>query len=153
MSPVEESLEYWESIRGDRPVPQRVDFDPTDIPRVLTHVVFLDVLDGGADFRFRVIGDAVRSISHGNYTGQLVGSLPHISDDGPLMTGLRAAVTSREPVRSQVPYSGPFKEISLRDHLILPFTGQDDEVTHLLVTIDLVDSRRGSAGRPISHSL
>lgn len=142
MSPVEESLAYWKSIRGDRPVPQRVDFDPTDIPRLLTHVVFLDVIDGGADFRFRVIGDAVRSASRGNYTGQMVGSLPHITDDGPLMTGLRQAVARREPVHMPVPYVGPFKEVTLRNHLILPLTGEDDEVTHLLVTIDLVDTRR-----------
>ena len=141
MSPVEKSLEYWEAIRGDRPVPRRSDFDPSDIPRLLTHVVFLDVIDGGADFRFRVIGDAVRSISHANYTGQLVGSLPHINQDGPLLTSLRAAVSSREPVRSQVPYMGPVKEISLRDHMILPFSGEDGEVSHLLITIDLIDSR------------
>lgn len=141
MSLAEESLEYWMSIRGDRAAPQRIDFDPTDIPRPLTYVVFLDVLDGGADFRFRVIGDAVRSISRANYTGQLLGSLPHVSNDGPLMTSLRAAVTNREPVRSQVPYSGPLKEVTLRDHLILPLTGEDGEVSHLLVTVDLVDHR------------
>lgn len=142
MSLVEESLEYWESIRGDRSVPRRSDFDPTDIPRLLTHVVFLEVIDGGADFRFRVIGDAVRSVSFGNHTGQVMSSLSHISHDGPLMTGLRSAVTSRAPVRAPVPYEGPLKEVVLRDHLILPFTGADGEVSHLLLTIDLVDTRR-----------
>ncbi|WPZ33887.1 PAS domain-containing protein [Thalassobaculum sp. OXR-137] len=142
MSMVDESLEYWESIRGGRPVPRRSDFDPTDIPRLLTHVVFLQVIDGGADFRFRVIGDAVRSVSFGNHTGQLMSSLPHISQDGPLMTGLRDAVTSRAPVRTPVPYEGPLKEVVLRDHLILPLSGEDGEITHLLLTIDLIDTRR-----------
>ena len=142
MSMVEESLKYWESIRGDQPLPQRSDFDPTDIPRLLTHVVFLEVIDGGADFRFRVIGDAVRSVSFGNHTGQLMSSLPHINQDGPLMTGLRDAVTSRAPIRTPVPYEGPLKEVVMRDHLILPFTGEDGEVSHLLLTIDLIDSRR-----------
>lgn len=142
MSKIEQSLDYWQSIRGDRPTPQRIDFDPADIPGLLPNVVFLDVLNRGGDFRFRVIGDAVRSASRGNYTGQLVGSLPHITDDGPLMTALRKAVATRAPVHAPVPYAGPFKEVTLRDHLIMPLTGENGEVSHLLVTIDLVDSRR-----------
>ena len=142
MSLVEQSLEYWQSIRGDRPAPCRSDFDPADIPRLLTHVVFLEVVDGGADFRFRVVGDAVRAVSFGNHTGQLVSSLPHISRDGPLLNGLRDAVRTCAPVRTPVPYEGPLKQVVLRDHLILPLTGKDGEVSHLLLTIDLIDNRR-----------
>lgn len=142
VSLIDESIEYWETIRGERAVPRRRDFDPTDIPRLLPHVVFLDVIDAGDDFRFRVIGDAIRSVSFGNHTGQLMSSLPHINQDGPLMTGLRDAVTSLAPIRTPVPYEGPLKEVVMRDHLILPFTGEDGEVSHLLLTIDLIDSRR-----------
>lgn len=142
MSLIEQSLAYWQSIRGDRQAPQRIDFDPADIPRLLPNVVFLDVIDSGSNFRFRVIGDAVRSASHGNYTGQMVDSLPHITDDGPLMTALRKAVVTRQPVHASVPYTGPVKEVTLREHLVMPLTGENGEVTHLLVTIDLVISRR-----------
>ena len=142
VSLVDQSLEYWESIRGDRSAPMRDDFDPTEIPRLLSHVVFLEVVDKGADFRFRVIGDAVRSASFANHTGQLVGNLPHISPDGPLMTTLRDAVTSRGPVRTPIPYEGPRSEMALRDHLVLPLTDTDGQVSHLLLTVDLIDTRR-----------
>ena len=142
MSLVEQSLEYWQSIRGDRPAPSRLDFDPVDIPRLLTHVVFLEVVESGADFRFRVIGDAVRAVSFGNHTGQLVSSLAHISSDGPLMSSLREAVTSCAPVRTPIPYEGPLKQVVMRDHLILPLTGDNGEVSHLLLTIDIIDNRR-----------
>lgn len=149
VSLVDQSIEYWETVRRERAVPRRRDFDPTDTPRLLPHVVFLDVIDAGGDFRFRVIGDAIRSVSFANHTGKLMGSLPHISKDGPLMGTLRAAVTARRPVRTPIPYEGPRKEIALRDHLVLPFTGDDDEVSHLLLTIDLVDTRAHPvAGRP-----
>lgn len=141
VSLVEQSIEYWETVRGERAVPRRRDFDPTDIPRLLPHVVFLEVIDAGSDFRFRVIGDAIRSVSFANHTGKLMGSLPHISKDGPLMDTLRATVAARRPVRTPIPYEGPRKEIALRDHLVLPFTGDADEVSHLLLTIDLVDTR------------
>lgn len=151
MSLVDESLRYWDSIRGQRPAPRREDFDPTDIPRLLANVVLLDVVDGGSDFRFRVIGEAVRCASFGNHTGKLLGSLPHITQDGPLLGTLRSAVTSRVPVHSPVPYEGPRKEIVLRDHLVLPFVGDDDAVSHLLLVIDLIDKRaRPPARRAVS---
>ncbi len=147
MSLVEQSLAYWESIRGARSAPRRDDFDPTDIPRLLSHVVFLEVVEGGSDFRFRVIGDAVRSASFGNHTGRLVGSLPHIAPEGPLMSTLRTAVTTCSPVRSAVPYEGPRAEINLRDHVVLPLTDEAGAVSHLLLTVDLVDTRRYSDER------
>ncbi|MDF1790294.1 MAG: PAS domain-containing protein [Thalassobaculaceae bacterium] len=138
----DQGLAYWDSIRNGRPTPRREDFDPADIPRLLTHVVFLDVIDAGADFRFRVIGDAVRSASFANHTGQCVSDLPHVSPDGPLMQTLRSAVDRGVPVRSPIPYEGPRKEFSVRDHLVMPLADAGGAVSHLLLTVDLVDTRR-----------
>lgn len=144
VSLVDECIRYWNAIRGQRPAPRREDFDPADIPQFLANVVLLEVVDGGSDFRFRVVGEAVRRASFGNHTGSLLTTLPHIAQDGPLLEALRDAVSSRAPVRNPVPYEGPRKEIVLSDHLALPFVGEDGEVSHLLLVVDLIDRRAGS---------
>lgn len=142
LSIVEQSLEYWHRIRGDRSAPRRSDFDPVEIPHLLPYVVFIEVVDGGADFRFRVIGEKPRSAFFGNYTGQLISSLAHVSPDGQIMRNLRDAVRAAQPVRVPVDYVGPNKDIAKRDEILLPFTDDDGHVTHLLTIIDLVDVRR-----------
>ena len=48
---------YWRRACGDRRMPRRADVDPTGIPpRVLPYVLMTDVVDGGARFRFRLVG-------------------------------------------------------------------------------------------------
>lgn len=135
---IQASLSYWESLCGDRKTPLRSDFDPIDIPQVLADVVFVDVVDGGADFRFRVIGENARSALFENYTGQLLSSLPHVESDGPLMQSLRSAVESGRPVRNPIEYVGPQKDFRKLDAIILPLANEAGEVTYLLVCMVLV---------------
>lgn len=52
---------YWLRIRGDRPIPSRVDFDPADIVHFLPGVLLLNVLDDPLDFEYRIVGENVRS--------------------------------------------------------------------------------------------
>ncbi|HVJ41102.1 MAG TPA: PAS domain-containing protein [Dongiaceae bacterium] len=52
------ALRYWKSLGGNR-LPSRRDIDPVDIPELLQNVMLLDVLDGGADFRYRLAGTAI----------------------------------------------------------------------------------------------
>ncbi len=54
-----ELVAYWEKKRGTRFAPQRSEIDPTEIPRHLSHIHMMDVLEGGADFRYRLIGTAI----------------------------------------------------------------------------------------------
>jgi hypothetical protein len=64
------AYEYWCRIAEDRPMPRRRDLDPTDIPKLLPHVMLVDV-DGGR-YRYRLIGTA-NAQEHGmNATGRYV---------------------------------------------------------------------------------
>lgn len=54
-----ELLEYWRSKRGSRLMPARADIDPIEIPTLLPIIGLVDVLDGGARFRFRLLGTEV----------------------------------------------------------------------------------------------
>lgn len=51
-----EALADWHRRRGDRKMPRRADIDPTEITTVLPHLRLIDVLEGGARYRYRLVG-------------------------------------------------------------------------------------------------
>jgi hypothetical protein len=137
----DQGLAHWEALRDGADVPQRDRFDPIDIPALLPHIVFLDVIEEGADFRFRVIGDHVRQHFFGNYTGQRMGGLSHVDPDGPLLRSLRTAVKTRKPVRAPIDYVGPLRDIRKQDEVILPLADATGGISHILIYIEFKNSR------------
>lgn len=61
---VREGYNYWLAQRGQRPFPARSDIHPAEIKRLLPHIILAKVLDGGRDFDFRIVGEAVAT-AHG----------------------------------------------------------------------------------------
>lgn len=53
-----ELLHYWRSKCGPRPMPRRNDIDPTEIPKVLPHIMLIERAEDHS-FRFRLCGSAV----------------------------------------------------------------------------------------------
>ena len=47
--------EYWHKKSAGRRMPQRADLDPVDIPKLLPHVMLIEVHAGGR-YRYRLIG-------------------------------------------------------------------------------------------------
>ncbi|WP_420405501.1 PAS domain-containing protein [Nisaea sp.] len=144
---ISEALAYWEGLRDGRGLPLRAEFDPVDIPRLLPSIVFFEVVEGGRDFRFRVIGERVRSIFFENYTGRTLGSLGHVEADGPLMRSFREAVANGAPVRTPVEYVGPNRDVIKHDEVVLPFGNAQGVVTHLLVLMVLANRNQNRTFR------
>jgi hypothetical protein len=57
-APLKMAVEYWQSVRGARLFPSRRELKPRAIASVLPHLALLKVIDGGADFEHRIVGDA-----------------------------------------------------------------------------------------------
>ncbi|HUO97863.1 MAG TPA: PAS domain-containing protein [Rhizomicrobium sp.] len=57
--PLRAGVAYWDSIRRDRPFPERRDLKPRDLAGIVSHMSLLKVIDGGRDFEHRIIGDAM----------------------------------------------------------------------------------------------
>jgi hypothetical protein len=64
-------FDYWQSKRRDGRLPARSAIDPTEIPSLLPHVELSEVIDGGADFRFRLVGTHLVDTDAVNPTGIL----------------------------------------------------------------------------------
>jgi len=58
-APLRAAVAYWSAIRGDRLFPSRNDLKPRDMGGLLPYMSLVMVIDGGADFEHRIVGDAV----------------------------------------------------------------------------------------------
>lgn len=64
---MDDLLDYWNRKRAGRIGPRRADLDPAAIKAHLPHLVIVDVIDGGKDFRFRLVGTrVVEGLGHDN---------------------------------------------------------------------------------------
>jgi hypothetical protein len=61
---LQQGLAYWRRLKGERTYPARSDLMPRELTPLLRHVCLLRLLDGGADYEYRIVGDA-HVISHG----------------------------------------------------------------------------------------
>jgi hypothetical protein len=100
---------YWRSKRGERAMPRRADIDPTEMdPRLLPYLLLTEVVDGGARFRFRLVGtEAVASIGS-ELTGRYVDEVNESTLYRDYITALyRRVLERRQPVFSVSLYARP----------------------------------------------
>lgn len=65
-------LAQWQRVSGVQTMPPVSAIDPFALRAVLGDLLILDVIDGGADFRFRLYGTAVAEAMRFDWTGRTV---------------------------------------------------------------------------------
>jgi hypothetical protein len=63
---------YWQGKRGLRRMPARRDVDPVEMPLLLPHLLIGEVVDGGAQFRYRLTGTAITRALGYDPTGRTI---------------------------------------------------------------------------------
>lgn len=87
--------DFWMSKRSATALPSRADFDVMEFRPWFGHVILMDVIDGGEDFRYRLIGTHITEFLRRDLTGRLVSNcsfdrgLDNVLDSfrRPLITG------------------------------------------------------------------
>lgn len=51
-------VEYWNRLRGSRRFPAREELNPGRFRSALRYMALVRVIDGGADFEYRIVGDS-----------------------------------------------------------------------------------------------
>lgn len=69
---VQAFADLWHGKRGTRVIPRRDDFDIEDLGPWMGFVIIMDVIDGGADFRYRLIGTGITTFLRRDYSGRTV---------------------------------------------------------------------------------
>jgi hypothetical protein len=131
------AAEYWRSRLNGRRFPARGDLQPRDLAGILRDMVLVKIIEGGADYEYRIVGDAQAQA----YTVPLQGRrISEISVAAPWF-GHIAAFTyeyvrrSGEPVamRGGVGHEFPEARFVYHESVFLPLGTNDDAVDHLLI--------------------
>ena len=87
---------YWQTLRGSRAMPSRADIDPTQIPKLLPHIIMYNVEGPGA-YTIRLVGESVQSFVGQNRTGRPAGGIMNERAAEIMIRILDAVATERAP--------------------------------------------------------
>jgi hypothetical protein len=131
-----QGLDYWNRLKGERRYPSRQDLTPRDLAPLLRNVVLIRVLGEGADYEYRIVGDA-HVISHGfSMQGLKVSDVDKYSPGyGPVLKSLYdRAARRREPYafRGWMERGEKHKQYIYSESLFMPLGPDDATVDHVL---------------------
>ena len=136
--PLEPIFALWNAKRGNREMPERGDIAPRDMKAYLRHVQIFDVVDGGRDFRIRVMGTIFIDAIGYDPTGQLVSELSDPILRERLSIACRRVVETRKPLRVTAPFRATSVVLYDKVETILLPLGTESKTTHVLRQVILV---------------
>jgi hypothetical protein len=134
--------DYWRMLRGTRRFPTRDEIKPRDIATILSHMVLVKVVDGGADFQFRIVGDHAGRGYSVPFTNRLLSDiateLPRASANWSNLC--RQVVASATPfaVRVVIGLDAPEANFTEAEGLFLPLGPADGKVDHIMNFVEHV---------------
>lgn len=126
-------LTYWSQLPRTRDIPLASAIDPHSMKSALGHVMLLDVLGRGEDFRYRVYGTNIAERSGFDMTGKRTSEIQTSGYVSKFFLAVyRAVAARRQYVYTQ---HNPPTEVSAEtwDRLILPLADENGEVSRILV--------------------
>jgi len=106
---LKEFYRYWRGRCGERAMPRRADIDPVDMPpRLLPNLFLADVVEGGARFRYRLVGTELVNMLGWDPTGGYVDEINQSASYCDYIVALyRRVIDARLPVFSMSRYPRP----------------------------------------------
>ncbi|HEV2302302.1 MAG TPA: PAS domain-containing protein [Stellaceae bacterium] len=142
-----EALAYWRRKCAGRAMPGRADIDPVEIPKLLPHVMLVDVLGPGR-YRYRLIGTE-NAIEHGiNATGlDLEDVLTGPDYRAHVLNLYDECVAARRPLYSESLFLSPQSQIVERHTKVLFMPLSEDGETVSIVFVIQVFVHRDQTAR------
>lgn len=136
---------YWRTKRGDRFAPSRADIDPVEMPRLLPHLMLIDVIDGGARFRYRLAGTEIESRFGCSMVGRYIDEMMRGRYADYLHDLYRELVSSRRPLYSESAYGSDDDSPLQARRLMLPLSS-DGAGVDMVLAGQLFTFRHPAAG-------
>jgi len=125
--------EYWNTVRGDRAMPQRADIDPSEIPKLLPYIIMYNAVPGGGGYTIRLVGEEVVRLNGSNGTGRQAGSIMTPRGAEMMTKILDAVATERVPkFRAGRAYWHPDKTYREFEACFLPLSPDGETVDIIL---------------------
>jgi hypothetical protein len=128
------AMELWNEIRGARPFPRRAEIAPRRFAKYLRFITLFEVLEGGADFEFRVMGDAAVIAFGGTFHGLRKESLNRLQPGfGDVLARVCGHVAR---TRAMLPVKGWFQQgkgsAFYQEAIFFPLGENESTVDHVL---------------------
>ncbi len=127
-------LAHWQGLCervAPAALPPSTMLDPTDLVFILGWLIILEPIEAGGDFRYRLYGSKIASITGRDYTGQKVSE--SVPDFAHWTAGIyRSILAEPQPVLTRHT-SHRLVQLDQWERLILPFAGAGGAVDRLLV--------------------
>lgn len=133
--------DYWHDKRGARSMPSRNDISPAQLKTQLPHILLADVIDGGIDFRYRLVGTQLRPFFLAEPSGKLISEVIAPFGESTVRETLdsyRSVIARRAPVRLTGAGSRYGQEPKLFDALLAPLSDDDVAVNMIIGTFVFV---------------
>ncbi|WP_133615008.1 PAS domain-containing protein [Dongia mobilis] len=135
-------FQYWDSRRKGRQFPARGDLDPLiDIPRLVPHIILIDVRHDPLDFRFRLIGSAVRRNLARDYVGHWFSEFPNYSASSNIWPRHCAVAESGRPMLQRPTYVGPNKDFIYVENILLPLSVDNPGWSMQMMFLEFISKR------------
>lgn len=151
---VREAIDVWSAKKGARRYPSRDALTPRDMMRFLRHVTLYRLKDGGTDFEYRVMGDAVVQAWGRSFVGCDSAKLNRIrAGMGDVIQRICASIARRgEPlVVRGVLSKGEYEHID-QETVFLPLGPDDTTIDHVLSVSWYAPKPPGPIARPRAPS-
>lgn len=133
---------YWNTKRAGRRMPLRHDLDPViEIPKLLPHIVLMDVQLEPLDFRFRLVGSHVRQNLSRNYVGHWFTALANFKPGGTIWPRHEKVALEGLPILQRPTYIGPHRDFIAVENLLLPLALPVDNAVMQIMFFDFVRRR------------
>lgn len=130
-------LVYWQSKRGNRPLPAWTDLNLVDIYQIVATVVVRDVVDGGREFRSRFSGTGMTAAMGTDGTGKLLAETYGQKGGAAIATLYRSVMNGTGPVRVVGHVQTAQRMVaSGYEAIYLPLAGVDGAVGHVIAAYD-----------------
>jgi hypothetical protein len=134
-----QGFRYWNSRRRGRSCPDRQDIDPLiDVPTLAPHVILFDVRRDPLDFRFRLVGSAVRQNLSRDYVGHWFSEYPNYDQTGSIWPRHKLVDETQQPMLQRPTYVGPHKEFIHVENVLLPLSASQPGWSMQLMFIDFI---------------
>jgi hypothetical protein len=127
------ALAYWIKKRSARLMPCKRDIDPTEIPpKVLPNLQIIDVIDGGARFRYRLVGTALVDAYGSDFSGKYLDEMFLDTRLNFVQSIYRTVAKSKMPLFSRNKYHTPKNVDLFALRVCMPLSNDDWNVHHIL---------------------
>lgn len=145
---VRSGYEYWlDKCRalGKGEIPARKDIDPlTEVPRLVPHMMLKDVRRAPPDFRYRLIGTALRRHMAQDWTGKWLSAIPFQAAGSTVWNNNLWVVENAAPLLAKPPYVGPNKDFLYIESIVLPLAQDHRQVDMLMFFVDFISRAPGT---------